>query len=70
LSLEDCVDCGLGAVLAIAAGNSDRADYLAIEHDWKRAGLWEIIYECGGEIYRRFEPSCWFPKSDAAIAAC
>ena len=45
LSMEHRVDCGLGAFFTVATGDAHRADDLAVEHDWKRAGLRKIVHE-------------------------
>src|SRR5438309_6034485 len=45
LSIEHRVDRRLGAFLTIGTGHAHRADDLAIDHDGKRARLWEVAHE-------------------------
>src|SRR5258707_298621 len=48
---EHGLDAGLGAFLAVAAGNAHRADDLAIEHDGNRTRLREVPHDVGrGQI--------------------
>src|SRR5882672_9889315 len=45
LSAEHRVDRRLGAFLTVPTRHADRANDLAVDHDRKRARLWEVVHE-------------------------
>ena len=59
---EHCVDRGLGAFLAVGAGNAHRADHLAVNYDRQGARLRKIVHESRRQMTTGSVLSCGFRR--------